>query len=388
MVNGIAIAVVVFLVLGGGGVSWLRAHRRRRRWREIESQPSAQAPPGPTPAPVEMPPELERRTLSSLELTALMAQAVAWADAAEADGRGFWQDARGDAGPEEYLELFAQVQDLLPRAFGDDVLGLTPGDPPELSLRVDGQLWLVSLQRQEGFLDESFWTFLNRVLEARGFDERLAAPRLANWRVPVVISSRDELRELRRRGLGFVAHTPPLFPRVEPEGTRFHRRPLPDQRATLRELSQGLGVGEDSARVALERVGRLLCLHLRKYRMLQLGSFGSFQLRLGPTGAVHLRFRAARPLRERIASPLNVSPLPAIRRLPGLDADTMQAVVDAMAQQLSLGPGAVELPGFGLFWRELRPASLMRHAGNQQPLLIPARRDVCFEPAPALLEPE
>jgi nucleoid DNA-binding protein len=387
MTHGITIAVTVILVLTGVVAFASRARSRRRRWQAIEAQPAAEEG-APVPEPSPGPPGLERHTLSSLELSSLMARAVSWADQAEAQGRGFWRDARGDAGPEEYLELWAQVQDLLPEVFGGDVLGLTPGDPPELSLRVDGQLWVVSLQRQEGFLDECFWTLLNRVLEARGRAERIAAPRLANWRVPVVVSSIEELRELRQARLGFIGFSPPLFPSPEGDGLRFHKRPLPDRSALLRELSAGLGVSEDSARVALDRVGRLLCIHLRKYHMLQLGSFGSFQLRIGPAGTPHLRFRAARPLRERVANPVAGGPMPAIRRLPALDLVTLQAVVNAAVQQLSLGPGAVEIPGFGCFWRDLRPASLMRHAQNQQPLLIPARRDVCFEPVPALLEPE
>ncbi len=383
MTTVLPIVVVVVLVLGGAGAWLLRARSRRRRWAAVQEQ-AASDPPAPPPAP----PQLERPTLASLDLALAMDKAVAWADAAEADGRGFWRDARGDEGPEEYLELFAQVQDLLPEVFGEDILGLTPCEPPEVTLRVDGRPWVVALQRRDGFLDEAFWTFLNRALEARGCDERIAAPRLANWRVPVVVSSRDELRELRRGGLGFIGSTPPLHPRSEGDIVRFSTRPSPERDAFARDLGQALGVGPDSAAAALERAGRLLCIHLRKYRMLQLGSFGSFQLRVGPMGAVHLRFRAARPLRERVSNPVIRTPLPPAPKLPALDPTTLQAVIGTAVQHLSLGCGAVEIPGFGQFWRELQPASIMRHPQNQQPILIPARRDVSFEPVAALLEGE
>jgi nucleoid DNA-binding protein len=377
----IVAAALVVTSLGG----WL-LHRaaRRRRWQAIEAAPAPAVGPE-SPAT----PRLERPTLASLDLSQAMARAVAWADQAERDGRGLWRDARGEQGPEEYLELFGQVQDLLPEVFGDDVMGLSEGPPPEVTLRVDGLPWVVALQRQEGFLDEAFWTFLNRVLEARACPERLAAPRLANWRIPLVVSSAEELRSLRGEGLGFVGSTPPLHPRLEAGGERrFHKQPHPEPALFLRDLGRALGVGEASAQAALSRLGRLLALHLHKYRMLQLGGFGSFQLRVGPQGAAHLRFRAARPLRERVANPVLQAPPVAPPRLPAIDPQSLQAVLAVTVQHLSMGSGAVEIPGFGLFWRDRHPASMMRHPQNQQPLLIPARRDVVFEPEVALLEPD
>ncbi len=376
------VAIVVLAVLGILTLAgWLvRGWQRRRRWELAESLPVETTGEGPRPGPA-----LERPTLARLDLSTAMDRAVAWADAAEAQGRGFWRDARGSAGPDEYLELFAQVQDLLPEVFDEDMMGLTPSEPPEITLRVASQPWVVALQRRDGFLDDAFWTFLNRVLEARGRGERLAAPRLANWRIPVVVSSRDELRSLRERGLGFLGSLPPLYPRPDGDALRFSQQPNPEPAAFRRELGVALGVGGSSAQVALERVGKLLTIHLRKYRMLQLGSFGSFQLRVGPKGAVHLRFRAARPLRERVANPVMRSPLSPVPRLPAIDPTTLQAVVTTMVQHLSLGSGAVIVPGFGLFWRELVPAAIMRHPQNQQPIMIPARRDVVFEPEPGLL---
>jgi len=382
MPTGLAIAAAVVLAVVVLGAWALLARRRRRRWAQDEPSTDGQAAPQPVSVP-----SLERPTLARLDLSTTMARAVAWADRAESEGRGFWRDARGDSGPEEYLELFAQVRGLLPEAFGDDILGLTP-EPPEVTLRVDGQPWVVSLQRRDGFLDDAFWTFLNRALEARGCSERLAAPRLANWRIPVVVTDRNELRGLRERGLGFLGATPPLYPRPEGPGVRFHGRPQPDSDAFLRDLGEALGVGPASAGAALVRVGGQLRVHLHKYRMLQLGSFGSFQLRTGPQGARHLRFRAARPLRERVANPVMRTPLAPVPRLPAIDPTTLQAVVNSAVQHLSMGSGAVDITGFGLFWREFVPASIMRHPGNQQPLMIPARRDVVFEPVAALTERE
>ncbi len=380
MLTGLIIATVVLIAVTALVVWLVLARRRRDRWEQAPAEPEGEAPPA-------SPPGLERPTLASLDLANTMARAVAWADQAERDDRGFWRAARGDLGPEEYLQLFAEVQDLLPDVFGDDIMGLTEGDPPEISLRVEGQLWVVALQRQDGFLDESFWTFLNRALEARGRAERLAAPRLANWRFPLVVSTRDELRELREQGLGFVGNTPPLHPRPMEGGVRFHKRPMPEPELFLRDLGQALGVGPASAGVALERLGLLFSLHLRKYRMLQLGSFGSFQLRVGPRGNVHLRFRAARALRERVANPVMRVPHAPTPSVPGMDDVALRAVLATAEQHLSMGCGAVDVPGFGLFWRELQPASIMRHPQNQQPLMIPARRDVVFEPGAHLLEP-
>lgn len=375
--------VIVAVLAAAASSGWLLRRRARRlRWQAIEAAPAPVAGPAPAAAPA-----FERPTLAILDLSQAMARAVAWADKAEQEGRGLWRDARGDRGPEEYLELFAQVQDLLPEVFGDDVMGLTEGPPPEVTLRVDGQPWVVTLQRHEGFLDEAFWTFLNRALEVRDRPERLAAPRLANWRIPLVVSTAEELRALRAEGLGFLGSTPPLHPRLEANGERrFHKRPHAEPAVFLRDLGQALGVGEASAQAAIDRLGRLLALHLRKYRMLQLGGFGSFQIRVGPQGAIHLRFRAARPLRERVANPVLQAPPVAPPHLPGIDPQSLQAVLVVTAQHLSMGSGAVDLPGFGLFWRDRHPASIMRHPQNQQPLLIPARRDVVFEPAPGLLE--
>ncbi len=383
MPTWLIIAVAAALATLGLGVWLLGVRLRHRRWREVESAP-AEAEPAPVVTAV-----LERPTLASLDLSNTMARAVAWADQAERDGRALWRDARGERGPEEYLDLFLEVQDLLPEVFGEDVLGITPGTPPEVSLRVGSERWVVALQRQEGFLDEAFWTFLNRVLEVRARPERLAAPRLANWRIPIVVSSAEELRTLRGEGLGFVGSTPPLYPRIESDGARFfHKRPHPDPAAYLRDLGQGLGVGEASAQAALTGLGQRLAQHLRKYRMLQLGSFGSFLLRVGPRGAVHVRFRAARPLRERVANPVLQAPLEAPPRLPDIDPQTLHVVLATAAQHLAMGCGAVEIPGLGLFWRDRHPGSIMRHPQNQQPLWIPARRDIVFEPEPGLLELE
>jgi nucleoid DNA-binding protein len=369
-----------------GIVAWVLVLRRRRaRWQAIQEAPaSAEASPAPAP-PAD--PALERPVLSSLALSAAMDQAVAWADAAEREGRGFWRDARGDRGPDEYLDLFAEVQGLLPEVFGEDILGLQEGPPPEIALRVEDELWLVTLQRQDGFLDEAFWTFLNRVLEARGREERLAAPRLANWRFPLVVSSRSELRRLRERGLGFVGNTPPLYPQLQGAARQFRKQPRPDPAAFLVDLGRALGVGEASAQAALERVGKLLHVHLRKYRMVQLGRFGSFQLRVGPSGQPQLRFRATRPLLRYVGNPV-LQPAPAAApQLPAMDPQTLQAVLACVAQHLALGSGAAVIPGFGLFWRERLPAAIMRQPQNQQPLLVPARRDVVFEPEPSLLAP-
>ena len=108
---------------------------------------------------------------------------------------------------------------------------------------------------------------------------------------------------------------------------------------------------------------------------------------MGPRGNVHLRFRAARALRERVANPVMRTPLAPTPRLTGVDEGTLRAVLATAEHHLCMGSGAVDSPGFGWFWRELQPVSIMRHPQNQQPLLIPARRDVVFEPGPHLLEP-
>ncbi len=375
--------IVVALLAGIVAIGWgLQRARRRRRWSELQDAATPEeASPPPPPQP-----QVERPVLSSLDLSAAMNRAVAWADTAEAAGRGFWRDARGERGPEEYLDLFAEVQDLLPEVFGEDIMGLQEGPPPVIGLRVDGELWEITLQRQDGFLDESFWTFLNRVSEARGSDARIAAPRLANWRIPLVASSVRELRELREQGLGFIGATPPLFPQLVEGVRRFRKRPQPDPVAFRRELGAALGVGDASADAALERVGMLLGLHLRKYRMLQLGAFGSFQLRVGASGVPQLRFRGTRAMLERVMNPVGKPAPVAAPKLPAIDPATLQIVLSCVIQHLSLGSGAVELPGFGLFWRERIPASIMRHPQNQQPLWIPPRRDVVFEPGPGLLE--
>lgn len=377
------LAIVVFvaaafvLVVG----AWIARRGQRKRWEAIESAPETAAE-RERPAP----PPVERAALGHFELRVAMDRAIAWADQAEKDGRAMWRDARGELGPEEYLELFAEVKELLGGAFDDDCLGILEGPPPEACLRVDDVPWMVTLERRDGFLDEAFWTFLNRVLEARGETARIVAPRLATWRIPMVVVTREEIRALREEGLGFLFSQPPLYPRTGRGEVCFHKRPLAEPATFMRELGEALGVGEASAQAALERVGQRLGHSLSKYRLLQIRGFGSFQLRSGgPGGRATVRFRADRSLRQRVSNPVLGRRASYRCRVSGIDATTLQAVLEVAVQQLTVGCGAVRLPGLGLFWRELQPASILRDPQNQQPLMVPARREVAFDPDGASL---
>lgn len=356
---------------------------RQGRWERVGDATEAAA--SPAPAPAAPTPGDERVARSTFELSAAMARAVAWADAREAEGKARWLDAHCGANPEDLVRLFEVVRALAPEAFGGDRLALISGF--QVGLVVKGLRWVVDLPPRDGWLDDAFWTFLNRVLEARGSPLRLATPRLATWRFPVVVTTLEDLHALREQGMGFLSATPPLYPRRVGDDLRLSPRPFPDPKAFRRDLGKALEIEESRAAELLERLGRVLAQHLRKFGLVQLPGFGDFRvLAGGGADGPLVRFRAHRDLRRAVENPVFRQPVGLPQRLAGAEPEQVTALLATLGQTLGLGCGAASVPGFGTFWRELQPGSILRHPQNQQPVWIPARRDVAFEMEQGALE--
>ncbi len=390
-------AAIACLLLALG--LWFRARQRRRqRWEDLGPSEAGQAAAtGSDPPATDETPPIARKTAQAMDLAMLLARAERWIEDKESQGEARWLSVRGWAEPNDIQRLFFIVRELAPRAFGADRLVLGGEDPVELALLVGSRRWTFQPRRREDWLDEAFWTFLNRVLEARGRPERLATPRLANWRFPLAVTSVEELAQLRGEGLGFLGSGIPLYPRKRQSGVTLLRRPPADPQALLNDVSQILG--EDEPGQILARVGSGLGAHLRKYGLLQLAGFGDFRIQPGlglgsgsgqvtPLPADHthsIRFRPARELKQALTAPIpGLQPAP-VARLGGLDRAELVAVLRAIRRSLGMGCGAAHIPGLGRFWRQQRPTSILRHAQNLQPLLVPARWDVAFEPDPSLL---
>ncbi len=346
--------------------------RRRRRWEAVDASEDGQP---------ELPPAEPPAVGGRFNLSAAVAQAVQWADEKEARGQARWLDAQGWSSAADYQRLFGVLRTLLPDDFGEDRLKTGDDLQPGLVLVAGEQRWIFQPSFHDSWIDDAFWGFLNRVLDARESTVRLATPRLATWRFPLVVSSVAELRQLREQGLWFLTPTPPLYLQRFGNEIILSITPQPDPVALQREVARRLGTSVAVQQV-VQRVGRALSQRLHQQGVLLISGFG--QLRRPRQVPAHdsgkPSFKAAGDLRQAVGSPLS-EPHPSMStRIPGAEPDEIRAVLIAAVHALTRGCGAAHVPGLGTFRRERHPATILRHPQNQQPVLVPARRDVSFEP--------